>query len=560
MSRTRSARLVLAWLCLSPVPEALCQGEMFIVHGESQGDFFGASVRGIGDINGDGVPELLAGAPCNSLNASYSGSARVLSGSNGAVLHTYWGDVVDERLGWSVSGAGDLNQDGIPDFLIGAPGDTDNGVSSGSVRAFSGFDGSLLYLIPGASPHWHLGRSVAGAGDANQDGFADFAAGAPNAGAQWQGTLRVYSGFDGSVLHEFVGDGQKEYLGRSLAEAGDVNSDGFDDLIAGAPGSGSSSLGGYARVYSGLDGTVLHTLATGTDGYFAGSVHAAGDPDGDGYDDVIVGAPDADAVNAHSGVAMVYSGLDGSVLHRLFGQNRFGHFGESVSSLGDFDLDGHDDLLVGEPQGQEGSFDTGAIHLFSGLTGASLHSIQAGPRNRFLGYSVDDPGDHNLDGVPDFLAGSPGSQFNGPLSGTVTIYSGVCGDVTSYGTGCPGSRPLLGGPGIVPTLDISGCSTPGGRIELNVRDGLGGATALLLIGNTEVSVALGAGCTLLVHPLLGIFPVQLDGLLPGEGTYDKDKRFPIPTATATMKMQVAVFDPGGAKGYSLTNAVSLEVK
>ena len=159
---------------------------------------------------------------------------------------------------------------------------------------YSGIDGNVLYTFDGDDADDLFGVSVSGAGDVNGDGFADLVVGAPgdsNNGTD-SGSARVYSGIDGNVLYTFNGDDAGDQLGISVSGAGDVNGDGFADLIVGANrDNNNGSVSGSARVYSGIDGNVLYTF----DGDDAGdqlgiSVSGAGDVNGDGFADLIVGA------------------------------------------------------------------------------------------------------------------------------------------------------------------------------------------------------------------------------------------------------------------------------
>ena len=169
-------------------------------------------------------------------------------------LYTFYGDSAGDEFGWSLSGAGDVNGDGVPDFIVGVRLDDNNGKNSGSARVFSGFDGSVLFTFNGDSADDRFGTSVSGAGDVDGDGFADLIVGAfrdDNNGTD-SGSARVLSGFDGSVLHTFDGDSAGDIFGFSVSGAGDVDGDGFDDLIVGAPfddNNGTDS--GSARVIAG---------------------------------------------------------------------------------------------------------------------------------------------------------------------------------------------------------------------------------------------------------------------------------------------------------------------
>ena len=199
-------------------------------------DDFGLSVSGAGDVNGDGYADLIVGAPADDNNGTDSGSARVFSGQDGSILYTFDGDSAGDLFGVSVSGAGDVNGDDYADLIAGAPFDDNNGADSGTARVFSGQDGSILYTFDGDSAGDRLGTSVSGAGDVNGDGHADLIAGAPNDvnyGTE-SGSARVFSGADGGILYTFIGDSAGDYLGHSVSGAGDVNGDGVADLVVGA--------------------------------------------------------------------------------------------------------------------------------------------------------------------------------------------------------------------------------------------------------------------------------------------------------------------------------------
>jgi len=239
--------------------------ETVTFHGDSAGDQFGISLSNAGDVNGDGFDDLIVGAPRDDNNRTDSGSASVFSGMDGRVLYTSDGDSTDDRFGTSVSRAGDVNGDGFADWIVGARLDDDNGENSGSARVFSGVDGRVLYTFRGDSAGDDFGVSVSGAGDVNGDGFDDLIVGArydDNNGTD-SGSARVFSGVDGSVLYTLNGDSAGDRFGRSVADAGDVNNDGFCDLIVGATLSDThGSDFGSARVFSGKNGSTLYTLSS----------------------------------------------------------------------------------------------------------------------------------------------------------------------------------------------------------------------------------------------------------------------------------------------------------
>jgi uncharacterized protein YciU (UPF0263 family) len=161
----------------------------------------GGSVSGAGDVNGDGYVDVIVGAVYDDKKGSNSGSAPVFSGKDGRILYTFNGDSAGDLFGASVSGSGDVNNDGFADVIVGAEGDDNKATDSGSARVFSGKDGSILHTFNGDRTYDGLGTSVSGAGDINNDGFADVIVGASrddNNGVD-SGSARVFSGKDGIV-------------------------------------------------------------------------------------------------------------------------------------------------------------------------------------------------------------------------------------------------------------------------------------------------------------------------------------------------------------------------
>ena len=347
----------------------LCaQNKLHTFYGDAAWDTFGNAVAGAGDVNKDGYADVIVGAMQDDDNGLECGSARVLSGLDGAVLYTFYGDSDWDIFGISVAGAGDVNADGYADVIVGASGDDDYGASSGSARVFSGVDGSILYTFYGGASHDCFGISVAGAGDVNKDGYSDVIVGAnlDDGNGYGAGSAQVLSGFDGSVLYTFYGDSAWDAFGKSVAGAGDVNIDGYADLIVGASGddeNGNSS--GSARVLSGADGSILYTFHGDSAGDgFGGCVAGAGDVNRDGSADVIVGASGDDENGNSSGSARVLSGVDGAVLYTFYGTAAGDKFGDCVAGAGDVNQDGYGDIIVGEPHYYTGS---GRARVFSGL-------------------------------------------------------------------------------------------------------------------------------------------------------------------------------------------------
>jgi len=246
------------------------------------------------------------GASWNDAGGSGAGRAYVYSGQTGSLLWTFTGEEQYGALGNSVSGAGDVNEDGCDDLIVGAPHwGYDLPFFSGWAYVYSGQTGDLLWTFTGEAEQDHFGSSVSGAGDVNNDGYDDLIVGAQDndAGGGWAGRAYVYSGQTGALLQTFTGEAELDRFGSSVSGAGDVNNDGYDDLIVGAQANDAGGdYAGRAYVYSGQTGALLQTFTGEAGEGFGGSVSGAGDVNNDGRADLIVGAWGYDGV----GRAYVY--------------------------------------------------------------------------------------------------------------------------------------------------------------------------------------------------------------------------------------------------------------
>jgi len=398
--------------------------------GAVPGDHLGWSVGGAGDVNGDGFADLVVGLPEDATHGLSSGGAQVLSGLDGALLFAFHGDSAGDGFGRAVAGAGDVNGDGFADLIVGAFGDDNNGLGSGSARVFSGLDGTTLFTFNGSGSLDKFGASVAGAGDVNGDGFGDLIVGAPRSPlpSAPAGSASVFSGADGTLLHVFQGTSAGELFGTSVAGAGDVDGDGFADLIVGAPyANNNGTNSGRAQIFSGVDGALLFTFdGLAAFDFFGDAVAGAGDVNGDGFADVIVGAPQPTTSSTPGGVgqAFVFSGVDGALLLTFNGNLVASWFGGSVAGAGDVNGDGTPDLMVGARLDNNHGPNSGSVRLFSGVNGALLFTLNGdGPGDEF-GRSVAGAGDVNGDGYMDVIVGAPMDDNNGVDSGSARVFGG----------------------------------------------------------------------------------------------------------------------------------------
>ncbi len=455
----------------------------FVVNGIDSGDSSG-SVSGAGDINGDGIDDVIIGAERADPNSnSAAGESYVIFGideSEGFIVNGT--DPLDQS-GRSVSPAGDVNGDGIDDFVIGAANADPNGNSDagetivifGTTTAIgpsntldlSALDGTNGFIINGIDAGDQSGFSVSNAGDVNGDGVDDLIIGARNAdpndnesgesyvvfgatnvGGTGTVNLSALDGTNGFVIN---GVGSRDYSGWSVSAAGDVNGDGFDDLIIGARGGdpngndsgesyvvfGAADIGSSGAIalsgLNGFNGFVINGI--GARDYSGWSVSAAGDVNGDSFDDLIIGARGGDPNGNGSGESYVIFGapalggtgtinlstLNGTNGFVINGVNAGDEAGFSVSSAGDVNGDGLNDLIIGasggDPNGNADAGESyvvfgatnlgaaGAVELSSlnGTNGFVINGIDSGDGS---GFTVSAAGDVNGDGFDDVIIGA----------------------------------------------------------------------------------------------------------------------------------------------------------
>jgi FG-GAP repeat protein len=429
--------IILAALYLAtPLPSQSIGGGYQKLHqwfGQAESNRFGSAVSGAGDVNGDGYDDIISGAaqadPGGRINA---GSAYVYSGADGALLYQWDGETDYDLFATSVAGAGDINGDGYADLMIGAPyADPSGQDSAGSVYLYSGADGRLLYRLDGWARNVWLGRAVSTAGDVNRDGFDDLLIGADGpcpGNVVSSGSVYLFSGLNGSLLYQWCGVAYQDNFGHSVADAGDCNGDGFADVIVGAFGAqpNGQSWAGSVFVYSGADGSLLHRWNGARDDFLGLSVSGAGDFNGDGFDDLLMGAYGADPAGiAEAGSAYVYSGIDGTLLHQWDGLAADDQFGRTVSAAGNLNGDKFDDVMVGMRSNAAAGLPlSGTVFVYLGDQGLELNHWQGEAVFDYFGDALSCAGDVNQDGFDDLLIGAYGVDSGGLNEvGSTYVYS-----------------------------------------------------------------------------------------------------------------------------------------
>jgi hypothetical protein len=355
---------------------------------------YGWAVSGLEDIDGDGADDAITGDPFVSGN---EGEVVVLSGADGSTLHTFSGDS-GSLLGYALADAGDVDGDGVNDVIAGAPGIGVALVWSGADGSL------LLTLEgdpPVEGIGSGFGAAVAGPGDLDGDARADLLVGAVNAERSGleSGVASVWSA-DGEPLFEVAGEEAGDHLGTATGAIGDVDADGTPDVALGARDAGPND-GGQVIVASGTDGHVLFAVqsdnAVDLGTFFVAGV---GDLDGDAVPDVY-GADYSSG--GGTGSATVWSGADGSMLRAFTGDTPTSGMGPGRGA-GDVDRDGVPDLAIGSWTSADGAPGAGKIDVFSGADSSKLHTITSQRAGENFGFDVVGLGDVDGDGSVDLLA------------------------------------------------------------------------------------------------------------------------------------------------------------
>lgn len=383
--------------------------------GEAANDQFGWIARNMGDVDGDGIADVVTSAPTKDIGGAKAGRVYVYSSRTGKLFWKVDGQPGDQ-LGSGVEGAGDVDGDGVPDVVASAPG-------AGRAFVYSGKDGHVLRTFAAEDKNDAFGSHVSSVGDVDRDGFADVVVGAPANRANGKGAGRayVYSGKDGHVLLTLSGEREGDGFGSTVAGYSDKTR---SFILVGAPGAGPRKTG-RTYVYSGLSARPAFTIDSDDTGRALGAMFLSvpGDVDGDGIPDVYASDFSNAAKGPMTGRVYIHSGRDGRRLFTFTGEMAGEGFGIGVAGAGDVDHDGHDDLIIGSWQYAGAAASGGRAYLYSGRDGQLLKTYTCRIPGDTFGFDAVGIGDVNHDGVTDLLITSAWSGIHGYHSGRIFILS-----------------------------------------------------------------------------------------------------------------------------------------
>lgn len=399
--------LVSASLLFTTQIDAQVTGGAWFEHVRLDGDAsyssgFGRSIDGQSDFDGDGVLDIVVGIPEDErLGYQDSGAVDVYSGATGQLIRSFTVPLDGSNFGWRVA-SGDLDGDGIGDLVVTMPNWF---IGAGpQVHAYSGATGDNLYVLVNYDVSVY-GESLDVVDDRDGDGTPDLLIGSPSYSMDgpFRGMVELRSGATGALLARWEGTEDYGNLGYAVVETGDITRDGVGEFVFGAPGYGDQ-VGAFV-VIDGASHQVMTRISVSDYGTFqqlGSAVADAGDVNGDGYPDLLVGANvSANNLSTYAGRAYVFSGRErfSERLYDIPGYLAGIWFGYSLAGAGDVNQDGFDDFLVGA----HGGAVAGSVSLYSGADGTLLKRVDGTLEGPHMGDVVA-AGDLNGDGDCEFLA------------------------------------------------------------------------------------------------------------------------------------------------------------
>lgn len=468
---TALAPVLTATFCAGMIAaDAFGQTEVFHWDGASSGAFFGTHVAGAGDVNNDGFEDVVIGAYAETHLGSERGSATVFSGADGALLFKWYGDAAGDQFGQSVAGMGDLDGDGFDDIAVGTRGSS-LATAIGYVRVFSGQSGAPLYTLNGSAPGDVFGYYVANLGDLDNDGVNELGVCSGGSGASNRAT--VHAGTTGALMFTFTGGVS---LGVGMAGIEDLNGDGHSDFaIADIQ---NSQGAGVVQVRSGQDGSLYYSISGSSfNEFFGSSVVAIDDRNGDGKQDWLISAP-----NIGAGRIAIHSGVNGTLMASASGVNAGEYFGTHVVQIADIDFDGNRDFAVAAVSSDAAGIDAGRVYL---LDRDSLDVITT-LDGEFAGDLFSNglaAADTTGDGVVELIVGASRHDAGGVDAGRAYLYALVEGCTTTlphYDVGATPRDVLLVDRDSDADMDAVSANSGDGTLSVLINDGQGDFSAVPL--------------------------------------------------------------------------------
>ncbi|MFX0121286.1 MAG: hypothetical protein ACFFAM_19425, partial [Promethearchaeota archaeon] len=449
--------------------------------GEKSEDISGWAVAGVGDVNNDGYDDIIIGAVSNNEGGENAGKTYLIFGRPTTLWRmdinlseadvSFIGENSHDNSGFAVAGAGDVNNDGYDDIVIGASGNEEGGNDAGQTYLIFGRPTNQWQIdidlaeanasFIGEEYSDSSGWSVAGVGDVNNDSFDDIVIGASgndeggsSAGQtylilgrptnQWQMDIDL-----SRANASFIGEDSLDYSGRAVAGAGDVNNDSFDDIVIGASGNDEGGLGaGQTYLIFGrptnqwqmdMDLSEANASFIGEDGFdYSGfAVTGAGDVNNDSFDDIVIGASGNEEGGVGAGQTYLILGrptnqwqmdIDLAEASASFiGEDNLYNSGNAVAIVGDTNKDGYDDIIIGAKGSWEAGSGSGQAYLILGrptnqwrvdMDLSEANASFVGEDNYdAAGWAIAGAGDVNNDGFADFLISASGDEEGGENAG-----------------------------------------------------------------------------------------------------------------------------------------------
>jgi HYDIN/CFA65/VesB family protein/FG-GAP repeat protein len=529
---------VAVFLSVLTCSDVLAQPLELVSPNEQERGALGLSVSGIADVDGDGIGDVVVGAPHEDVaGATEAGRAYVMSGSDGALLHSLVSPNLQDygHFGSRTDSVPDVDGDGRPDLVVGAWSEdsTPSLQDTGKAYVFSGSTGILIHEL--VSPHeqsffgsFPFSSWVAGVPDLTGDGRGDIAIAAPRENEtvpphDSRGRVYVFDGVSGNLIHMLASPYEEgaweNFFGISVEGVPDINGDGLGEIIVGdalGDAGGTPDYAGRVYLFDGSTGELLQEILSPHEqerGVFGDAVGWTPDVNGDGLNEIIVGAPSEAPRNnpEANGIVHLFDGATRTLLLELVSPNQeeSSGFGSHVSGIPDVNGDGRGDVLVGASGEEPGDSprQAGRAYVFDGATGLLLREFVSPNEEEWgeFGCSVSAVPDANGDGISDVIVGarveSPGSSpwgagrayiFHSPLqSANISSEPGsvVFPDWPVFNQACPSQTVTIRNDGTVDLLftgvgiDLTGIDNtdfaitndpaitvlpPGGTREINV--------------------------------------------------------------------------------------------